>query len=76
MFRFATKQSAGARAVRITSGYLDNITTTIMKLGADSLPPGFDGPVDRRIAASPHIVLMRLRTGHKLLAEALVEPSR
>jgi hypothetical protein len=79
LLRSAAWRSPLVRAlVRSDSGYLDSITTYIMKLGADNLPPGFDGPVDRRIAASPHIVLMRLRMQQvaKLLAEALVEPLR
>jgi hypothetical protein len=56
--------------------YLDSISTYMMKLGADNLPAGFDGPMDRKIAAAPHVVLLRLRMQQiaKLLAEALVEP--
>jgi hypothetical protein len=79
MLRSAAKRSPLVRELfASTRGYLDSITTTIMKLGADNLPPGFDGPVDRRIAASPHIDLVRLRMQQvaKLLAEALVEPLR
>jgi hypothetical protein len=56
--------------------YLDSISTYMMKLGADNLPDGFDGPMDRKIAAAPHVVLLRLRMQQiaKLLAEALVAP--
>ena len=32
-----------------------------MKLGAENLVPPYDTPVDRRLAGSPHIVLLRLR---------------
>jgi hypothetical protein len=48
----------------------------MLKLGADHLPPGFDGPVDRRVAAAPHVPLIRLRMQQiaRLLAEALVAP--
>src|SRR6187401_128608 len=35
------------------SDALDSITTYLLKLGADHLPPGFDGPVDRKSAATP-----------------------
>jgi hypothetical protein len=35
--------------------YLDSISTYMFKLGADHLPPGFDGPVDRKVAAAPHV---------------------
>jgi hypothetical protein len=47
-----------------------------LKLGEQNLPPGFDGPFDRTIARSPHVVLIRLRMQQaaKLLAGALVEP--
>src|SRR5262249_35196960 len=46
------------------------------KLGADHLPPGFDGPVDRKVAAAPHVALVRLRMQPlaRLLAEALLGP--
>jgi hypothetical protein len=56
--------------------YLDSITTYMVKLGADHLPPGFDGPVDRKVAAAPHMALIRLRMQQiaQLLAEALVAP--
>lgn len=56
--------------------YLDSITTYMLKLGPDHLPPGFDGPVDRRVAASPHVALIRLRMQQiaRLLAEALLTP--
>ena len=43
------------------TGYLDAISTYVMKLGADNLPPGYDSPMDRRFAASPHVALLRLR---------------
>src|ERR1044071_9762276 len=39
--------------------YLDSITTYMMKLGAEHLPPGYDGPVDRKVAAAPHVALLR-----------------
>ena len=42
--------------------FLDGITTYVMKLGADNLPPPYDSPMDRRMAAAPHLTLLRLRT--------------
>jgi hypothetical protein len=45
-----------------------------MKLGADNLPPPYNGPTDLRIAASPPLVLLRLRTQQvaRLIADGLV----
>ncbi|MDW6020249.1 hypothetical protein SAZ10_00570 [Mesorhizobium sp. BAC0120] len=56
--------------------YLDSISTYILKLGPDHLPPGFDSPVDRKVAASPHMPLIRLRMQQiaRLLAKALLAP--
>jgi hypothetical protein len=54
-------------------GYLDGLSTYVMKLGAENLPPPFDGKMDRRMAASPHLISMRLRLQQcaELLAEGL-----
>jgi hypothetical protein len=54
--------------------FLDGITTYLMKLGADSLPAPYDSPMDRRMAASPHLTLLRLRTQQvaQLIADGLV----
>ena len=59
-----------------SDNYLDSISTYMLKLGADHLPPGFDGPVDRKVAAVPHMALVRLRMQQlaRLLAEALLAP--
>ena len=53
--------------------FLDGITTYLMKLGTDTLPPPYDSPTDRRVAASPHLKLLRLRTQQvaRLIADAL-----
>ena len=55
------------------SAYLDGLTTYVMKLGAGNLVPPFDGPADRRFAASTHITLLRLRTQQTatLIADAI-----
>jgi hypothetical protein len=56
------------------NGYLDSISTYLFKLGPDNLPPGFDGPTDRKVAAAPHVTMVRLRMQQmaRLLAEALL----
>jgi hypothetical protein len=53
--------------------FLDAISTYVMKLGPDHLPPPYDSPADKRVAASPHLVLLRLRTQQvaRLLADGL-----
>ena len=58
------------------NGYLDSISTYMLKLGAEHLPAGFDGPMDRKVAAAPHMTLVRLRMQQiaKLLVEALLAP--
>src|SRR5262245_47898625 len=59
VLRFAAKQSPLLRAVfQSRDGYLDSITTYIMKLGADNLPAGFDSLIDRKVASAPHVVLL------------------
>ena len=58
------------------NGYLDSISTYLFKLGPDNLPPGFDSPTDRKVAAAPHVTMVRLRMQQmaRLLAEALRAP--
>jgi hypothetical protein len=64
------------RIVASDNGYLDSISTYMLKLGVDHLPPGFDGAMDRKVAAAPHMTLVRLRMQQiaRLLAEALPAP--
>jgi hypothetical protein len=79
MLRAAARQSRLVRAVFAPqSGFLDGISTYVMKLGPDNLVPPFDRPMDRRVAASPHVGLLRLRMQQvaQLLAEGLVEHLR
>lgn len=62
MLRMAARKSRLIRAlVDPKAGFLDGLSTYVMKLGADNLVQPYDTPVDRRLAASPHIVLLRLR---------------
>jgi hypothetical protein len=56
-------------------GFLDSISTYVLKLGADNLVPPYDSSVDRRLASSPHILLVRLRMQQiaHLMAGALAD---
>jgi hypothetical protein len=77
LMRLAARRSALLRKILASDNdYLDSITTYMVKLGADHLPPGFDGPLDRKVASAPHMALVRLRMQQvaKLLAEALRAP--
>jgi hypothetical protein len=77
LIRLAARRSPLLRRILASDNeYLDSVSTYMLKLGADHLPPGFDGPVDRKVAAAPHVPLIRLRMQQiaRLLAEALVAP--
>ena len=77
LMRLAARRSLLLRKVLAPDNdYLDSISTYMLKLGADHLPPGFDGPVDRKVAAAPHMTLVRLRMQQiaQLLAQALLAP--
>jgi hypothetical protein len=77
LMRLAARRSPLLRKMLAPdNGYLDSISTYMLKLGVDHLPPGFDGPVDRQVAAAPHVALIRLRMQQiaRLLAEALLAP--
>jgi hypothetical protein len=79
LLRSAARRSRLVRAVfDLQGGFLDGLSTYVMKLGPDNLMPPWDSPMDRRVAASPHVRLMRLRMQQvaRLLAEGLVEPLR
>jgi len=79
LIRLAARRSRLLRAMVSTEAdYLDSISTYVMKLGEQDLPPGFDGPVDRKVAAAPHVLFLRLRMQQVavLLADALVAPLR
>jgi hypothetical protein len=57
------------------SGYLDSLSTYVLKLGPEDLVPPYDSPTDRKVASSPHVLLIRLRMQQvaHLLAEGLAE---
>jgi hypothetical protein len=77
LMRLAARRSPLLRKMLASDNeYLDSISTYMLKLGADHLPPGFDGPVDRKVAAAPAVALIRLRMQQiaRLLAEALLPP--
>lgn len=75
MLKSAARRSRLVRALfSANTAFLDGMSTYVMKLGADNLAPPYDSPIDRRLAASPHLVLLRLRTQQvaRLIADALV----
>ena len=75
MLKSAAKRSLLVRALFTGNAtFLDGLTTYVMKLGADNLLPPYNAPIDRRLAASPHLTLLRLRTQQvaRLIADALV----
>ncbi len=62
MLRSAAKESRLVHAMfNSDAGFLDGMSTYVMKLGANNLVAPYDTPTDRRLAASPHVVLVRLR---------------
>jgi hypothetical protein len=77
LIRLAARRSPLLRKMMLSGDeYLDSISTYMLKLGADHLPPGFDSPMDRRVATAPHMALIRLRMQQiaGLLADALLAP--
>jgi hypothetical protein len=77
MLGMAARRSLLVKALfRPDKSFLDGVTTYVMKLGAENLVPPFDAPLDRKFAASPHIILLRLRMQQtaRLLADALAQP--
>jgi hypothetical protein len=76
MLRAAARKSRLLRALfQPETGYLDSLSTYVLKLGADNLVPPYDSPTDRRVAASPHVLLVRLRMQQvaQLMAAGLIE---
>jgi hypothetical protein len=76
LLRAMARKSRLIRALsQSDTGYLDSLSTYVLKLGADNLVPPYDSPTDRKVAASPHIMLVRLRMQQvaHLLAEGLAE---
>jgi hypothetical protein len=53
VMRLASRRSPLLRKVMMSdNGYLDSISTYKFKIGADQLPPGYDGPVDRKVGSA------------------------
>ncbi len=76
ILRSAARKSRLVRNMFHTNeGFLDGISTYVMKLGPDNLVPPYDSPMDRRVAASPHVVLVRLRMQQvaRFIAEGVVD---
>jgi hypothetical protein len=62
MLRAAARKSRLVRALfQSDTGYLDSLSTYVLKLGPDNLVPPYDSRIDRKVAVSPHILLIRLR---------------
>ena len=78
LIRAAAKRSSLAQAMlrNTDKTFLPGMDTYLIKLGADNLVPPFDTPADRRFAAYPGIlgVRIRLQQTARLLAEGL-EPT-
>jgi hypothetical protein len=63
MLKSAAKRSRLLQAMFAgNADFLNGIITYVMKLGADNLPATYDSAMDRRVAGSPHLTLLRLRT--------------
>jgi len=76
ILRSMLKRSALLRSMFTTrSPVLPGMSTYLTKLGADNLVPPYDGPMDRRFAASPGLksIRIRLQQTAKLLAQG-IEP--
>ncbi len=75
LLRRAARRSLLVRALfgGGTTSFLDGISTYVMKLGPDNLSPPYDNPMDKRMASSAHLKLLRLRTQQvaQLLADGL-----
>jgi hypothetical protein len=76
LMRLATRRSRIARILFTSDqAYLDSITTYLLKLRPEHLPPGFN-KLDRRIIDTPHapLLLLRMQQIAKLMAAAVQEP--
>jgi hypothetical protein len=76
MLQAAARKSRLVRALfGSDTGFLDGLSTYVMKLGTGNMVPPYDTSIDRRLAASPHIVLLRLRMQQvaHMIADGLAE---
>lgn len=76
MLRAAAKRSLLFRALfNPKAEFLDGLSTYVMKLGPDNLPPPYNSPMDRRFAAAPQVGLLRLRLRQtaQLIADGLAD---
>jgi hypothetical protein len=73
---YAVRHSPLLRALaRPRVAFLDGLSTYVLKLGPDNLVPPFDGPIDRRVAASAAAtaVSVRLQQTVRFVAEGLAD---
>jgi hypothetical protein len=62
LFMLASRNAPLLKAIaRPGSNYLDGLSTYVMKLRPEQLPPPFDNKIDRKIVGSPFAVSVRLR---------------
>jgi hypothetical protein len=75
---FLRRSRIGRGLLHSMNGYLDGMTTYLMKLGAGNLGAGYANDMDRRIAQgladSGLLVSLRLQDLAEILAEALAAP--
>ncbi|WP_118178561.1 hypothetical protein [Paraburkholderia phosphatilytica] len=74
MYKLAARRAPLLRSLlNADAGFLDGLSTYVLKLGPDNLPPLFNNDIDRKVAASPHAVAVRLRLQQiaRLMAHAL-----
>jgi hypothetical protein len=74
--RLAARRSLLLRALlQPDAAFLGGLSTYVMKLGADNLVSPFDDRVDRKVAASPPVVSVRVRLQQlaRLLADGLAQ---
>ncbi len=74
MLKATARRSLLAQAIfNPGAEFLDGLSTYVMKLGAANLPPPYNSPMDQRIAGSPALTLLRLRTQQvaRLMADGL-----
>jgi hypothetical protein len=77
LYSLMRRRSVLARGLMGASGtFMSGMNTYLMKLGPDHLDPPYFSDIDRRIAASPAALFMRLRLQDmaELLAAALLPP--
>jgi len=73
LWSWARRSALLRRLMTPKAGFLDSLSTYLLKLGPDNLVPPFDGSIDRRVAASPAVASVRIRLQQvaRLMADGL-----